>query len=209
MLVYAFAFLPHDLFIENISKSCVHTACAASVLYVYSFSTRLPVDDAFRLPSGGSIPSVLSSVPHPSEQHSLTCCNNAAAATRSDTSGIALALPLPLHRFRMGEPARPRCRGRGAREAGPSIHAAAAVAFAATASISPSRTSLPPLQSGGEFRRMMRKNIFGLTRARAHSQAAARNVELLEQGCLLPCPNGGIFLPFPTEREGGQTKRRG
>ena len=50
----------------------------------------------------------------------------------------------------------------------------------------------------------MRKNIFGLTRARAHSQAAARNVELLEQGCLLPCPNGGIFLPFPTEREDKQ-----
>ena len=62
--------------------------------------------------------------------------------------------------------------------------------------------SLPPLQSGGEFRRMMRKNIFGLTRARAHSQAAARNVELLEQGCLLPCPPEWRHLPpFSTERE--------
>ena len=50
----------------------------------------------------------------------------------------------------------------------------------------------------------MRKNIFGLTRARAHSQAAARNVELLEQGWLLPCPDGGILLPFPQEREDKQ-----
>ena len=135
----------------------------------------MPVDDAFRLPA--ALPSVLSSVPHPSEQHSLTCCNNAAAATRSDTSGIALALSTvsgwanPRGRAAEGE-------GRGKR-AHPSMPPPPPPPSPSPPLPPfPRRVlpSFPPLQSGGEFRRMMRKNIFGLTRARERIRRQRRGM---------------------------------
>ena len=59
-------------------------------------------------------------------RHSLTCCNNAAAATRSDTSGIALSLPCSPSTVSgwanpRGRPLRPPSEARWAH---PSIHAA-------------------------------------------------------------------------------------